>query len=287
MKKLVATSLLMLAFAWMTPADAQLFGRKPKSPPTQRVAELIGQAKADPSESKRAAAAEELRDFDAKTFPEIVPVLIDVARSDKSAAVRHEALDSLARIRPVSQGAGQTLEWAAAHDDSWRNRWQAKTALTRYQWAGYHASKNDAKNPQTPTTKEPPLFDPARPAVKAGTTGRTAPAKTTAPQSSLPKIVTVPTPPKATEPARKTAVTPTPPPIIVDTPPRSDTAPAAKATVPPVPMLDLGPTVGAPNAPVVAEPNFRPAGQAPPRVPPTPTAPAKKDDRGPALTVPM
>src|SRR5262245_63620017 len=109
MKKLALS--FTLALIWSAPADAQIFGKKTKTPPGQRIGELIVQAKSDPSESKRAAAAEELRDYDAKSHPEVVPLLIDVARSDKSAAVRLEAVDSLSRIRPVSQSAGQAIEW--------------------------------------------------------------------------------------------------------------------------------------------------------------------------------
>ena len=46
----------------------------------------------------------ELRQFDTKAFPDIVPILADVLRTDAKASVRLEAAQSLARIRPVSQG---------------------------------------------------------------------------------------------------------------------------------------------------------------------------------------
>ena len=222
--------------------------------------------------------------FDAKTFPEVVPVLIDVARSDKSASVRHGALDSLSRIRPVSPAAGQTLEWAAAHDESWKVRWQAKTALTRYQWAGYRNAKSDGKTSLPSATQEPPLINAPRPQTKTSAPSRPAVAKT----PSQPKGVYSSPPPLPTvvnQPAPKAKVTATPPPIIVDTP-ATVIAPAPKVPVPAVPVLDLGPRVGTPPVPVVTpptEPNFRPAGKTPPRAAP----PAKTDERGPALTPPM
>jgi len=304
MKKLALS--FTLALIWSAPADAQIFGKKTKTPPGQRIGELIVQAKSDPSESKRAAAAEELRDYDAKSHPEVVPLLIDVARSDKSAAVRLEAVDSLSRIRPVSQSAGQAIEWAAAHDDSWKVRWHAKTALTRYQWAGYRAGKNDGKAPTTtsPATNEPPLLDAAGPQIKPGTVGRAPATKATqtpgqiaTQPAPLPKIVDQPpalpvmvTPPPQVvqQPAGNVPPLPTPPPIIVDTP-GTAVAPPVKAPVPALPVRDSTPRIGVPSAPPAlgtptpTEPNFRPAGQTPPRVPP----PAKNDDRGPALTVPM
>src|SRR4051794_100892 len=56
-----------------------LFGKKPNKPnPAERVPELIVTVKTDGDEHKRAAAAEELRQYDPATFTEIVPVLIDV-----------------------------------------------------------------------------------------------------------------------------------------------------------------------------------------------------------------
>ncbi|MBI1830541.1 MAG: hypothetical protein HYR84_03710 [Planctomycetes bacterium] len=69
---------LVLILASVHPAEAQLFAKKPKVNPSQRVPELIVIVKTDPDEKKRAHAAEELRDFDVTKFTEIVPVLVDV-----------------------------------------------------------------------------------------------------------------------------------------------------------------------------------------------------------------
>ena len=143
MKRIPALLLLALALAWVSPAPAQLFfGKKTKVIPSQRVPELILTVKTDPDERKRAHAAEELRDYDTATFTEIVPVLVDVLKNDKKMNVRLEALGSLAKIRPVSSLAGQALEKAAADDEAWRVRLQAKTALPKYHLAGYTTKKS-------------------------------------------------------------------------------------------------------------------------------------------------
>src|SRR4051812_16673620 len=84
------TAVLLVCAA---PSHAQiLFSRKPKINPNQRVPELIVIVKSDTDERKRAAAAEELRDYDPAVFSEIVPVLADVLQHDKKHNVRLEAL---------------------------------------------------------------------------------------------------------------------------------------------------------------------------------------------------
>ncbi|MBI2805408.1 MAG: HEAT repeat domain-containing protein [Planctomycetes bacterium] len=153
--------ILGVVAAMATPGQAQwFFSKKAKVKASQRVPELILVIKTEPNDRKRAQAAEELREFDTRTFTEIVPVLADVLLHDKKANVRAEALTSLARIRPVTALAGQTLEKASGSDESWRIRLQARAALTRYYLAGYSAKKTSpppaAKKTAT-TTSEPPL----------------------------------------------------------------------------------------------------------------------------------
>jgi hypothetical protein len=141
------------------PVQAQIFTRKPRLTNVQ-VPELIVTSKTDQDERKRLAAVEQLREFDSKNHPEIVPVLIDVLFNDVKSGVRLEAVNSLAKIRPVSQIAGQALEVAAQRDDNWRVRWQAKTSLWGYQMAGYRgtgAKDGQFVAPSGPSTKEPPL----------------------------------------------------------------------------------------------------------------------------------
>ncbi len=148
-------------------AQAQIFFnpfRKapPPPPPAERVGQLVSIIKSDPDERKRTLAVEEIRDFDTKAFPEIVPILADIAQTDAKPGVRAEAVSSLVRIRPVTQIAGQAIEHAAAKDDHWRNRMNAQAALVRYRLAGYSSSataRNDVK-PTTPNqSQEPPIGD--------------------------------------------------------------------------------------------------------------------------------
>jgi hypothetical protein len=155
---LVLTGALLIAAA--PDGSAQWFGtKKTKTPPQQRVAELIGALKTDKDNAHRADAAEELRHFDAKEFPEIVPVLIDALQTDASASVRVEAATSLGRLRPISQPAGLALEKASSGDSNLRVRLQAKASLVYYQLSGYHApKKNETQGPAlTGNTGEPPL----------------------------------------------------------------------------------------------------------------------------------
>jgi hypothetical protein len=145
-----------LALALGVPARAGIiFGKHANKPtPAERVPELIITVKTDKDESKREAAAEELRQYNTKDFPDIVPILIDVLLHDPKPGVRAEAAESLGKIRPVSQDAGWALEKALADDGSMRVRLQARSSLMQYHWAGYHGTKTDGPSIQTP---EPPL----------------------------------------------------------------------------------------------------------------------------------
>jgi hypothetical protein len=161
MKRLQTLFVVLALPAFAMPAQAQwLFKSRSVRPvPAQRVPELVLILKTDSDERKRAQAAEELREYDAKTFTEIVPVLIDVLGHDKKSSVRLEALSSLAHLRPISQAAGQALEHSATSDESLRVRLHAKSALLKYHIAGYSANKNEPSVLQ-PTMQEPPLGDP-------------------------------------------------------------------------------------------------------------------------------
>jgi len=151
-------------------SSAQWFGpKKPKTSPQQRVPELIIALKAEKDAHKRADAAEELRQFDLKEFPEIIPVLIDALQSDPATSVRIEAATGLGRLRPISTQAGQALEKAVSGDPNLRVRLQAKASLVYYQLSGYHApKKNEPAGPILPgRTDEPPLAVPGTAAGEA------------------------------------------------------------------------------------------------------------------------
>jgi hypothetical protein len=159
--------LVVLALpALAAPAQAQFFfSKKARPTPAHRVPELILILKTETDERKRAAAADELREYDAKTFTEIVPVLVDVLHNDTKSSVRLEALNTLYRVRPVSQPAGQAIEFAASSDESLRVRLQAKTALLKYHLAGYSSSNKNEPSILQPSTQEPPLADPSGVAI--------------------------------------------------------------------------------------------------------------------------
>jgi hypothetical protein len=189
MKQLLWVVVLAVMPVFALPAEAQLFFKKARPIPAQRVPELILTLKTETDERKRAAAAEELRDYDAKTFTEIIPVLIDVLHNDKKTGVRLEALNSLYRLRPVSQAAGQAIEYTSANDESLRVRLQAKSTLLKYHIAGYSSSGKSEPTPFQPTTQEPPLADP--------------------PGLPIPAVVFPPVPTKAGQPVTSTPNSPT------------------------------------------------------------------------------
>jgi hypothetical protein len=160
---------LVLLPALANPSYAGIFfGKKNKKPtPAERVPELLAQIKSDGDESKRAAAAQELRQYDPGQFPMIVPVLVEVLLSDSKPGVRAEAAQSLGKIRPISQQAGMALEQALNSDASMRVRLQARSSLLQYHWSGYHSVRKDDLMPQT---KEPPLADGKSPPIISTTT---------------------------------------------------------------------------------------------------------------------
>jgi hypothetical protein len=158
-------------------ASAGIFGKHTKPNPAERVPELLATLKTDQDESKRAKAAAELRDYDPSTFPDLVPGLIDALQHDAKSAVRSEAVQSLGKLRPISQEAGAALE-EAAHDSSMRVRLQARSSLLSYRLAGYHsapkttepparAKSESAKKPLTPVVQAKPKAVPPAPRTGA------------------------------------------------------------------------------------------------------------------------
>ncbi|MBY0525949.1 MAG: HEAT repeat domain-containing protein [Gemmataceae bacterium] len=194
-RRLFLVSALELALT--VPASAGIFFKsKAKPAPAQRVPELIAIVKTDADDGKRTAAAEELRQYDPKAFPEIVPVLLDVAQRDAKPEVRAEAVQSLGKLRPVSQEVGMVLEQLMANDTSNKVRWQARTSLWQYQLSGYRSAKTDGPTVGTPTSKEPPLADSHTPPAPPG------PAVIQPPRLS--PVPAVPAPKARPTPARPT-----------------------------------------------------------------------------------
>jgi hypothetical protein len=211
MKRLPTLLVLLALPTFAMPAHAQWLFRKSRPIAAQRVPELILILKTETDERKRAQAAEELREYDAKTYTEIVPVLVDVLSHDKKSTVRLEALSTLAHLRPVNQAAGQALEHSATSDESLRVRLHAKSALLKYHLAGYSA-KNEPSVLQ-PTMQEPPLGDPnLAPAVPGGPlapTTKVTTAGTMPPSASAPLDLPRPLPAGVATPPGHSAPPPT------------------------------------------------------------------------------
>jgi hypothetical protein len=138
--RVLLVPLVVAAFAPAAPAG--IFSRKPKPTAADRVPELLLQLQSGPDEGQRAAAAEELRQYDAKEFPKIIPVLIDAIGRDASPAVRAEAASTLGKLRPISQQAGYALEQAQNNDAVMRVRLAARQALWQYHLVGYRGGKS-------------------------------------------------------------------------------------------------------------------------------------------------
>jgi hypothetical protein len=206
MNRFHAILILIVVPALAVPARAGIFDKRPKIDPAMRVPLLIGQVKSEQDERKRLAAAEELRQYDPRAFPEIVPVLIDVLQNDVAAGVRLQALHSLSGFRPVSREVGEALEHALASDKSFRVRLQARTTLVSYHWSGYHAARTSEIAPPVviagPRMAEPPLAIQPAPLPRVVTVeppASTAPAPIAEPVTGLarplPMGTAEPTPP--------------------------------------------------------------------------------------------
>jgi len=251
----------------VTPASAGLFSRKPKTNPAERVPELLLQLKTSPDEAARTAAEEELRQYDPKSYPEIMTGLIDALGRDTSPGVRSEAATSLGKLRPISQQAGYALEQAQNNDASMRVRLMARQALWQYHLIGYRSGKpteSPANGGGDATAMAPP--GPGTPATP--TASRQAPRSMPAHNYAR----ETPEPPLAL-PAGATAANDTDGGKTVATP-ASRSRGAVPAQLIPSP-LKLQQVPGSPTP----APSAKPAPQAP-------APPAKPDGDGPSLPSP-
>jgi hypothetical protein len=237
-----------------------LFGKKTKPNPSERVPELIVIVKTDTDESKRAAAAKELRQYDPAAFKDIVPVLIDVLMNDAKPSVRAEAADSLGDIRPVTKEAGWALEEARQKDASMRVRLAARYSLMQYHWHGYESQTHDEKV-IGPTVKDPP---PSGKGVMMNPGDPKAPPVANQSSSWLPNWLTpwnkatpTPPPPAVQVVPSKPGIGQSEPPPLADpspkiTPPATNSVPKPlpagppQSATPPLPPLETGPTLSPP-----------------------------------------
>jgi hypothetical protein len=153
--------ILLVSFCQTAPVfGGGLFKKAPKPEPADQVPSLIRTLKSDTDDRKRANAAEELREFDGKQFPDIVPALIEALQNDSSTSVRVEAANSIGKIRPINQATGYALEQAEQNDSSFRVRSAARSVLTRWTiFDGYRRGNKPPENQPT-QTEEPPLAVP-------------------------------------------------------------------------------------------------------------------------------
>ncbi|MFO0863751.1 MAG: hypothetical protein U0744_03685 [Gemmataceae bacterium] len=205
------------------PAQAQIFFKKPRPAPEtpqpsvptpqqaaamerQKIVEAMNAAKSDPDERKRSRAIAGLESIDAKAYPEVLAALSEIASRDAQAHIRADAMSSLARIRPMSGVAAQTLEKAAEGDASWRNRVHAKTLSLRYNLT-YRPNKDEpvvastappASPGQAPTVTNRFPSSPANsrlPLIRdADAPGLVAPAPVLTPSDTIPNFRPVPAP---------------------------------------------------------------------------------------------
>lgn len=166
-------SFTLVVALWVSgPASAGLgiFSKKPKGDPATQVPALIMQLKTDKDDGKRTSAAEDLRNFDPKAFPEMMTVLADAVTKDTSASVRTEAASTIAKLRPINQQAGYALEQAAANDPSMRVRMAARQSLWQYNLLGYRSAK---PAPEPSAVVAPPAPGPvqSKPRVSAKNPG--------------------------------------------------------------------------------------------------------------------
>ncbi len=186
---------VVLQAGFALPASAGLFNKSAKPAAAPNCQDVIAVLKSDPDEHKRQAAAEQLRHFDTKTSPDVIPALMDALQRDASVSVRVEAAQSLGKLRPISQDAGVALQLAAVNDPSLRVRMQARTSLIHYQLCGYHTAKIEGPQVNAPSSKEPPL------ASSSGTAPVPTPNRITPlPQSTAPAMPSLRTPPPYGEP---------------------------------------------------------------------------------------
>ncbi|MGL4549544.1 MAG: HEAT repeat domain-containing protein, partial [Gemmataceae bacterium] len=166
-----------------------------KVDPKTRVPELIGVLQAEKDEGRRSSAAVELRNFDAGQFPEVVPALVTALLTDTRQGVRIDAAQSLGKIRPVSQAAGEALEHALDKDPSMRVRLQARSVLLGYHWAGYRSVKKPDVPPVATAGTPPPVATAEKRSALGGlflppvrTTSATAPAAPARPVAAPPPV---------------------------------------------------------------------------------------------------
>src|SRR5207302_11520092 len=82
-------------------AGIPFFSKHTKPNPTERVPELLNTIKTSQGEHKRGSAVEELRQYEAAAFPQMIPILLEVLGKDYELGVRAEQHHTASQIRQV------------------------------------------------------------------------------------------------------------------------------------------------------------------------------------------
>ncbi len=254
--------LLALLFAPLTPTSQAGLFRKSKPEPAKYVPMLIQILKEDTEEQNRVRAAEELREYDPKTFPDILPALTEALTNDPSFKVRAESAESLGKINLVSPKSGYALEQSQKYDSAKSVREASRAALLQYRVRGYRSGKESETT--STQTEEPPLARPSSP-PSPGTPGTSV---------VRPPVQATPAGfPKGSVVIGGRVQTPEPPlakPLTTETGSLKPSLPTAPST----PEIPTPPTI-----PVITTPTV-------PVTPSTPAAPVGPSLQGPALGFP-
>jgi hypothetical protein len=260
---------LVVLGALALPAQAQGLFAKRKAPtnPADQVQKLITAAQSAKEDKDRLEAVQGLREFDAVAYSGIVPVLINVLKTDKAVSVRIEAARSLGRIRPLTSSAGEALLEASLHDSALRVRWQARTSLTYYTVANVNPRAHSSAQP--PGAAPPKVTDSkdGSTTAKAPGPGTVGPVLVPAPNSGkfnpppsnsmgyskpLPKGPLQPgtVPPSTNEPPLATQVPASPASSRVPASPQTGApwVPAKTPNLPTVPVVPPPPPVAGPSS---------------------------------------
>lgn len=262
---------LVLVFGF--PSDAGFFFKRSSRPePAVYVPALVQTLRTDKDERAREFAASQLKDYDAKAFPDILPALSEALMNDPCVAVRVEAATSIGKIRPISTQAGYALEQAVANDKSPLVRLAAQTALLKYKVLGFFSGKQDLAL----QTAEPPLAASTQPTGTGNTVLRPTPAPPPDAGPALPPAV-----PSSAAPAGPAVVAPLPSPQTseppLSLPLRPEIGVAAQSKPSAVPVITI-------PAPTRDSMKTRTASDSTPRrLPDELIAPPRSADDGPRL----
>jgi HEAT repeats len=269
MRRLITLVVLLFVTSTASAGD-----KKPLTP--ERVGQLMTILRSDLSEDNRLQAAEELGHANGMRHPEVVPALIESLRKDPKPAVRGQALDSLARIRPVSKDAGRAIE-AAKDDPSFKVRWKVSGALRTYHSAGYGEQEKKTTVSASAPRKDPPPPQQQQPeSPNGGWLYNLFNKQSTQPKMTQKGIQTGPPPLADDGPvvigapiADQPRITVTPPPVTI-----APTGPAGHPLNNPFEGIKSAPAGPAPGGSAPVAPAPRPASGAPiiPELPSRPDA---------------